>query len=203
MIHGKFHEEETADKILDAFRRYGPSRILMENDSGNRGIRVWLQRKALQQSLGYVPYVDVPRRMSKDGKQGRIAEYLRPWYMSGDLRIVVEEIEYSKGEKGQLIKSPMWSAAQYHFLEELRNINPGAKAKFHDDIADSIAMLFHDRKRLGRLADRPKPSEEYNKHILGKRAKLMEEARERAIFGESPLLPSRSMSTYHKVTGGL
>lgn len=200
IIHGKFHEEETSEKILDAFTRYQPVRVLMENDNGNAGIRVWLRRKQEQRGIPYIPYVDVPRRMHAEGKQPRIAETLRPWYIAKDLRFVVEEIEVVTMPKGHRVMLPMWNSAQLHMLNEFRNLPTN---KYHDDIADSIAMLFHDRKLVGRQTERPKPCLELNKYMHGRRQALLEQARERAIFGEDVRNASSAMSPYESIMGGL
>lgn len=200
IIHGKFHEDETAEKLLDAFIRYQPSRVLMENDNGNRGIRVWLRRKQEERKIPYVPYVDVPRKMNVKGKKFRISEVLQPWYHSKALRFVVDEIEMIRGEKGSRNFVPLWNSAQLHMLEEFRNL-PGDK--FHDDIVDAIAMLFHDRKLVGRQTERPKPSVELNKYIMGRRAAMMEQQKMRVVFGEDTTRRSSTLTPYESIMGGL
>lgn len=187
MIHGRFHEERTADYIFELSDKYKPQRVLMEKDPGNSGIRVWLQRRMAIKDT-YIPIVDVHRAASVSGKADRIASTLRAWYMSGDLRFLDD------------LGTPY-----EHLLKELRSFTQGG-SKWFDDILDAIATLFFDKRYLGRLSDRPEPGSEAFKHNDGSlthKEEIRRNALERYVgIAANNDSNENSPNPYYQITGG-
>lgn len=189
IIHGKFPEEETAEKIIQAFRKYRPQRVIMEKEPGNSGIKVWLQRK--QELLGdYIPIVHLSKG-TRLAKSERIGSTLRPWYITGDLRFLDD------------LGTPY-----LHLIKELRNFSAvkGVRPTFHDDILDALTDLFHDKLVLGRNEDRRHQGLAHIGEGLKERDKrLRGEALGRylGMMDDAPVpVSGEAASSYYDITGG-
>jgi len=135
LVHEKLLPKALVDKIFALNAKYKPTRIAIEETGFVRGLHAAIERTS--EMLGVYLPLEFLKRDNREAKTERIVKTLQPWYISGDLRFVVD-----------FEKEPAWWEA---LCKELREFPVGTT----DDILDALADQFQGKDYFGRLQGQP------------------------------------------------
>lgn len=127
---GRWLADELCMRIIFNYIRYKPETMLIEEDAYVRGLEATLRRwqdiKNVSIPLQFI------KRENDQTKKERILNTLQPWYKSGDLRFM-ENMNEEQALFTELARFPKYK---------------------HDDIMDTLADQFRDKKWFGREGQR-------------------------------------------------
>lgn len=168
LVHEKLLPKALVDKIFALNAKYRPTRIAIEETGFVRGLHAAIERTS--EMLGVYLPLEFLKRDNREAKTERIVKTLQPWYISGDLRFVVD-----------FEKEPAWWEA---LCKELREFPVGTT----DDILDALADQFQGKDYFGRLQGRPSHEASHNvelERFLGITDPFSEDAQDEPRLAEN------------------
>lgn len=139
-------------------KRYRPLRIKIEETGYVRGLFSSLQREMEKAKRLYgLPdfTIDLVKRENNQTKPERIANTLQVPYMNKDIRFLTDIDRSCELHNPLFLLKPQCTCISTALNQELENFPKGK----HDDILDTLADAYQNKKYFGRMTERIAPDE--------------------------------------------
>lgn len=139
ILRDRFLPDQMIARLISLALEFRPLKIKIEETGYVRGLMSSLRREVERTNRlhNLELTVDPIKRENQVAKTERILQALQPWYMSGDIRFLDDLDRYCPGVTKALERE----------LEDF----PAAK---NDDILDTLADVFQNKKYFGRVTER-------------------------------------------------
>lgn len=146
ILRDRFLPDQMIARLISLALEFRPLKIKIEETGYVRGLMSSLRREVERTNRlhNLELTVDPIKRENQVAKTERILQALQPWYMSGDIRFLDDLDRYCPGVTKALERE----------LEDF----PAAK---NDDILDTLADVFQNKKYFGRVTERKTEDELY------------------------------------------